>query len=1297
MLYGRCSIFKVLKIETGAQFISINGTSNINNVIMSNSELVLNVSTIDFGLIHSINGSIELLTSESIGLLSKLNLHNSSISIRSSNISTLEITASYSFTTFNDSTRVDDLSIAEMSYSTLEISTFSNCSVTFVSLRNSSKFITHNSSFINFIDAKVYLHDSTRLMFNSGSNVVVSYLKLSLYDNATVDWEPNTFSNYSSGFCLLNLNDYSVFSANSKALIVVEQLVLNDFSTIVGSDEILVDQIFSSDSFWNFNGGRISENISITVNSHFLLESFNSKLFDDNSFVLLNDTGLMNDTTISIMSSLQFSSWSFVKIIGTSSTIKGDGLFQNLGHVSIESDESFIIDIEFLNCGSLDSNSPEVLFNSPVTFRGGASSFSNISEVYINDSFTLDQDSLFEGTNVHVSALANFLMIGVCTITNSLTIGPDSKFITSNATLTVSKLFLHQSELISINSNVHFDSVCTSNSSIELSDTTFELLSKSLFFNSSIVLQNSVALVPYIWINSSILIVDNSLFNASVISLDSSQLFCESTIRSQLVLQELFLSESLISLNNYDIFIDVLQQEFSSVELAADVIVHVSSSIIFSSDFSVSGQGKLILHSGFLHYDGTISLNEEITLLISTNSQVLIHGDNFVTISMGSSKIINYGNIYFENVMIVVLEPFVLNFGTINICNSSINFDGHGFTNYGHLISCLDDLSSITLSNGYVTLFEIYSKFTGSFIVNGSDLVIKCDLFSSSILLLSGQVHVLSSTKVYSDLIVDTDCPSLPLHDVDQSALNDYFWSNYCTCGLFIHSDVEISNITIFSGIVTINSSSLISELSLRSSTSILFIPSLSTPAIMPGPFFNKGIVVGSGTLYLDNGVFYNNSGECFNNLNNCKFSCADLKTCSECVFYPACGWSLDLNKCDSADNNQRPRFFKYSDWLVNDCASCQLFESTTKSDIQFSTERTNFNLITFSFNLPYVRGGQFWLIDFDLIDDVTKLSSCSNRVMPDFTNDLFSLDYDSVSSTAPHAEQLHALNNFQYFAYWNSNIWTIQASSCSQVSYTVTLSFAEFSYCQNVKSANSTVSREFDAILQTNIFFTHGFLTSQLFSFTNFSNFHNHYNFVSSLHVLNFALLTCNSRCTSKVYHSNAVFSSDGVVITFPEHLNINLLEILEGPTDCNFSTSSHEIVLPFDHSLIDLLGFFNFSTSNPSEFLSFTISASVLPSPINFESTKSLSISDSQFESIDVLNFSDYFDLHHFGPYSDNQEVFALLTTSDDVEEFSNFQLCDFNASCTSLSFQSFHNLIQKQLIKIVSFSHFNFQKSH
>ncbi|KAL0231018.1 hypothetical protein GEMRC1_010423 [Eukaryota sp. GEM-RC1] len=714
-----------------------------------------------------------------------------------------------------------------------------------------------------------------------------------------------------------------------------------------------------------------------------------------------------------------------------------------------------------------------------------------------------------------------------------------------------------------------------------------------------------------------------------------------------------------------------MQQEFSSFELSADVIVHVSSSIIYSSHFSVSGQGKLILHSGFLHYDGTISLNEEITLLIPTNSQVLIHGDSFVTISSGLSKILNYGNINFENVMIVVLEPSVLNFGTINICNSSINFDGYGFTNYGHLISCLDDLSSITLSNGSITLLEIYSKFTGSFIVNGSDLFIKCDLFSSSILLLSGQVHVLSSTKVYGDLIVDTDCPLLPLHDVDRSALNDDFWSNYCTCGLFIHSDVGISNITILSGIVTINSSSLISELNLRSSTSILFIPSLSTPAIMPGPFFNKGIVVGSGTLYLDNGVFYNNSGECFNNLNNCKFSCADLKTCSECVFYPACGWSLDLNKCDSADNNQRPRFFKYSDWLVNDCTTCQLFESTTKSGIQFSTARTDFDSITFSFNLPYVRKGQFWLIDFDLIDDVTKLSSCSNRVMPDFTNDLFSLDYDSVSSTAPHAEQLHALNNFQYFAYWNSNIWTIQPSSCSQVSYTVTLSFAEFSYCQNVQSANSTVSREFDVVLQTNIFFTHGFLTSQLFSFTDFSNFHYNYNFVSSIHVFNFGLLNCKDQCTSNVYHSNAVFSSHGVVITFPENLNFNLLEILEGPTDCNFSTSSHEIFLPIDHSLVDLFGFFNFSTANPSEFLSFTISASALPSPIDFESTKSLSISDSQFENIDVLNFSDYFDLHHFGPYSDNQEVFALLTVSDDGEEFSNVQLCEFNASCTSLSF--------------------------
>ncbi|KAL0231835.1 hypothetical protein GEMRC1_011239 [Eukaryota sp. GEM-RC1] len=139
------------------------------------------------------------------------------------------------------------------------------------------------------------------------------------------------------------------------------------------------------------------------------MASFDFKVFDDNSIVLLNGTGLMNDTSLKIMSFLHFSSWSFVKVIGTSTTIKGDGLFQNFGHVSIESDESFIIDIEFLNCGSVDSNSPEVLFNSPASFIGGVSSFSNITEVYINDSFTLDQDSLFEGTNVHVCSLANSL------------------------------------------------------------------------------------------------------------------------------------------------------------------------------------------------------------------------------------------------------------------------------------------------------------------------------------------------------------------------------------------------------------------------------------------------------------------------------------------------------------------------------------------------------------------------------------------------------------------------------------------------------------------------------------------------------------------------------------------------------------------------------------------------------------------------------------------------------------------------------------------------------------------------
>ncbi|KAL0231555.1 hypothetical protein GEMRC1_010959 [Eukaryota sp. GEM-RC1] len=151
----------------------------------------------------------------------------------------------------NNST-VNNIILTSKNESLLQVTSDSFCSFKVLMLYDLSQFIALNSTQVNFVDTIVELHGFTQPMFNSGSNVVVSCLKLSLYDNSTVVFKPNTYSNSSSGFCLLNLNDYSVFSASSKEIIVVDQLVQNDFSTIVGSDDILVDQIFNSDSFWTF-------------------------------------------------------------------------------------------------------------------------------------------------------------------------------------------------------------------------------------------------------------------------------------------------------------------------------------------------------------------------------------------------------------------------------------------------------------------------------------------------------------------------------------------------------------------------------------------------------------------------------------------------------------------------------------------------------------------------------------------------------------------------------------------------------------------------------------------------------------------------------------------------------------------------------------------------------------------------------------------------------------------------------------------------------------------------------------
>ncbi|KAL0236336.1 hypothetical protein GEMRC1_002918 [Eukaryota sp. GEM-RC1] len=196
------------------------------------------------------------------------------------------------------------------------------------------------------------------------------------------------------------------------------------------------------------------------------------------------------------------------------------------------------------------------------------------------------------------------------------------------------------------------------------------------------------------------------------------------------------------------------------------------------------------------------------------------------------------------------------NYGQIHVCNSSIIFDGFGFSNFGKFNSCLDDHSVVSFSKGNVTIFENSDKFYGSFHVSGATVDIDCLLFSTDLLLVSGQVFVSSSMKLLGDVIVHTDCPSITSEEINEFLQIDEYWSSYCQCGFDIQSSVQISNITIISGIITINSSSLISKLSLQSPASFLFIPSNSKPSIMPGPFLNKGNVVGNGTLVLDNGVF---------------------------------------------------------------------------------------------------------------------------------------------------------------------------------------------------------------------------------------------------------------------------------------------------------------------------------------------------------------------------------------------------------------------------------------------------------
>ncbi|KAL0236564.1 hypothetical protein GEMRC1_003146 [Eukaryota sp. GEM-RC1] len=458
------------------------------------------------------------------------------------------------------------------------------CGIKVLELTNDSQLITYDSSFINFIDADVYLHDSTRLMFNSGSSFL----------------ETDTYSIYSAGFCLLSLNDFSVVSANSEEIIIVEQLIQYDSSNIVGSDHLLVESVSNSDSFWTFSGGQISEDISITVNSHFIAESLEFKILQDSSFILLNGTGLINVTSLLVTSSLRFSSWSFVNVIGESNVIHGDGIIQNFGSFSIESDKLFVFDIDFVNSGHVTSNSPLIQFNSTVQFIGGSSYFSNTTDVRINTFLSVDQYSFFAGSNVFVSPLVTFMSSGHCSISEVLNIEAGAKFISTSGTSIITKATVNNSQFVLINSSIDFDLLHLTYGLIELFN------SESNGLSSTVDLQNSNISINY----SNISVLE-------LLSRNSSVTFNDFTTISNLSFTEMV---------------------YSSLEIST----HSSCSITFAL---LTTSSELVAHNSSLIYfiDADVYLHDSTRLMFNSGSNVVI---SCLKLSLYDNSTVVFGNRY---------------------------------------------------------------------------------------------------------------------------------------------------------------------------------------------------------------------------------------------------------------------------------------------------------------------------------------------------------------------------------------------------------------------------------------------------------------------------------------------------------------------------------------------------------------------------------------------------------------------------------------------------------------------------
>ncbi|KAL0223763.1 hypothetical protein P9112_003153 [Eukaryota sp. TZLM1-RC] len=1307
-------------IVTNNGFIHLNESSSIT---LSSSKLVLSDDSSfvleDFASINTSTTEILLEDSALFELTNdNCNLELLVLDLTQDSVFNVSCPNTVQITTFNhyDGTRTGNTDIQAENYHWTSglLSSDSQVSTTFVT---NSGIFDDNSS------------------FNTKSREIEYHF---LVISGGVDWLTNDLNLHDSqltisatGLLSVRASELNMFSAGESQFFINGSVLLNSCQVLnvftvcysFGNITLIQSSVYFFDSLSTFDGTLFVDSDSILSSlAEAKLFSVNDICIVSNGTMKFHDSLELNCTIESLTSTpslFSYSSlivYSFGSILNPKSNVSCDGcrlscfslnshltvvnlIVFNNGFVSssnilnvstlsvidssVELSTVFVSTAFFEKCSVIDSlievetvelsdvnfelTNSEILLLQSSTFQFGRFSL-------INSSFILSPTS-----NVSF----NHLFSGIYCLDNSSIVVVDGLSSVNVEVLQLTYVLIPEGGVLMIKSNATISGDFVVNGSLHLLNdlsligNLFTLPKSSIFGDWTLSLTNSKSILQEV-LDVHLLAFSNTTLSVEAFSFQVPHLHCtNSSLQSthDFTVEGDFqcVSSTVTSYNEFT-FNRILQRH--CIFVADNSVFNFHHNFSVSDDLSLFGNGSFILLSGveMSWFGGNIELNGSYLTLSSGSILSTLCFNQCSFIGSTLSHIINDGIIDFSSSHELFIEPLLTNNHILVLCSTRVVFSKYGLINHGQVLSCDDpDLSVLELSEGIAHFNYPLSYFVGSVLFSGANATISY-VISTNIEVTGGHVVLASNVSHVKPFSLNISCTG---HHGNYS--DDVFWFEYCdNQAVVMSSNSSISSITVHSGVVRTQLNVSVNSLYFKSNQSILHIPLHSTVALKPGPFDNElmGPIVGQGILVMDSGVCVAEDCNCFHD-DDCALTCAEITSCERCVSHSNCGWTIDIDFCDSAVLGGFPRFVDYENWLYGTCELCRLVDTLSPLNYQFELITNDFDSLFFDIFVPYSRDGTTFYIDFHPFtwNSLNNVSQCSNKVS--FEN----YQRSHFSRSAPHSNISTALNSEYYPAYGDSNIWHQEAAGCHLVRYSTSFSHSDLLSCDNIGIKFSF--RNDTPFIQ---FFGDTYVHLVNASARDVILFEKSFHFVlNSLIVINNVTF---SECVDNHCIKRRLPSSMNVVdvrvITHGEHFSVvfnslfDLVEVQYSPiaTDLiKISERSYQMMFSIPQTQLPLcFGFYNFSIENVSgQFISMNLTSLPLPRNHFINDKFSAITSPETTMSSNSMEFDKMYTEHNEGPYNSGSQAYIHFIGHTDSSILSSVEDSIFSSVrvCSILNF--------------------------